>query len=169
MIHLTKEPSCDPIKGNRRKFPEGCTGCTYEWLFADYLKGATEVTLIDPHLSKTHQRQNLISFIELFETVNKGSGKVLSFKLITTPEDENEGKAYFDKIENYLSNEKVIKFSYKFQRDIHDRFIETDSGWEIALGRGLDIYERGDTDFERYVPRRRKTRRFFIDARKTEE
>ena len=28
-----------------------------------------------------------------------------------------------------------------FDRSIHDRSIETDTGWKILLGRGLDIFQ----------------------------
>ncbi len=34
-----------------------------------------------------------------------------------------------------------IEFTYDFKAD-HDRLIKTDTGWTIALGRGLDIYEK---------------------------
>ncbi len=36
-----------------------------------------------------------------------------------------------------------IEFDYAF-RDFHDRFIKTDTGWNISLGSGLDIYEKAE-------------------------
>jgi hypothetical protein len=38
-----------------------------------------------------------------------------------------------------VSIPKGIKFSYTFDPQIHDRFIETEQ-WQIILGRGLDLY-----------------------------
>ena len=47
-----------------------------------------------------------------------------------------------------------VEFTYEASNTLHDRQIVTDTGWEISLGRGLDIYKRpedflavGATDF----------------------
>jgi ATP-dependent Lon protease len=37
---------------------------------------------------------------------------------------------------------KKVTFKYSFDRTKHDRQIETDTGWRITLGRGLDIFHR---------------------------
>ena len=34
---------------------------------------------------------------------------------------------------------------WRFDHKIHDRELRTDTGWNIRIGRGLDIYQRTDT------------------------
>ena len=37
-----------------------------------------------------------------------------------------------------------IHLNYRFDNTIHDREINTDTGWEIILRRGLDIFQKYD-------------------------
>ena len=40
-----------------------------------------------------------------------------------------------------------IEFDFSFDPNLHDRWIETDTGWRIMLGRGLDIFQKPDDKF----------------------
>jgi ATP-dependent Lon protease len=40
-----------------------------------------------------------------------------------------------------------LLLTYKFDPTAHDRRIETDNGWRINLGRGLDIFQRVEKKF----------------------
>lgn len=60
-----------------------------------------------------------------------------------------------------------IGFAYEFSNTIHDRVIETDTGWRIKPGRGLEIfqmpnkYSLGEAD-----QTKRKCQKTEIDYRK---
>ena len=53
---------------------------------------------------------------------------------------KDNSREYLQSLKDSL-NESGINFSYKFE-DHHDRFIQTDTGWKILLGRGLDIFHK---------------------------
>lgn len=114
---------------------------SYEKLFGDYLIGSTKITLQDPYIRYHHQFENLVEFCQLLEDVKK-DGQYLHFELITWNSDEfkNNSLEYLHGLRDSL-NESGIKFTYKFE-DKHDRFIQTDTGWKIILGRGLDIFHK---------------------------
>lgn len=66
----------------------------------------------------------------------------------------------------YIGN---TKFTYDFKAD-HDRFIKTDTGWIIALGRGLDIYEKFSRfSLSRCSQKNRRCKAFNVSINKTEE
>lgn len=53
-----------------------------------------------------------------------------------------------------------ITLTYEFSDTGHDRSIVTDTGWRVALGRGLDIYQRySDNDWLNPLTRQQKLRR----------
>jgi hypothetical protein len=48
-------------------------------------------------------------------------------------------------------------------KDFHDRKITANTGWEIVLGRGLDIYEpRKGYSIEDYMPEKRRCKDFMV-------
>lgn len=40
-----------------------------------------------------------------------------------------------------------IKLSWEFNKNLHDRYIQSDNGWKIVLGRGLDIFLKPEGRF----------------------
>jgi hypothetical protein len=52
--------------------------------------------------------------------------------------DEVAASAKLDEVKQ-IAEEKRITFTYSIDPAAHDRPIETDNGWRIGLGRGLDI------------------------------
>lgn len=59
---------------------------------------------------------------------------------------EAEVKGKFEELKIGLNRDN-ISFDYKFDNTLHDRWIETDTGWRIILGRGLDIFQKPDDKF----------------------
>ena len=55
-------------------------------------------------------------------------------------------KSKLDDLKTGLSRD-YIEFNYVFDNNLHDRWIETDTGWRIILGRGLDIFQKPDDKF----------------------
>jgi ATP-dependent Lon protease len=124
---------------------EGQTGISYRKLFGPYLRGARTVTLVDPYIRLDYQIYNLMSFIELLEPEDEG----VNLHLITaaeSQEDEVELSAKLDQVQEG-ANAKKVNFDYVFDRTKHDRMVETDTGWRITLGRGLDIFHRAEGRF----------------------
>ena len=161
----------ETVKKNRPRIPVlqeknlsfrlGQTGVTYQSLFADYLKDATEITIEDPFIRTSWQIKNLMEFMTmLIDTRNVDELKV---HLITN-EEESKIPELIDKLDDIKDDmiEYGIEFDYKF-RDFHDRCIKTDNGWVISLGRGLDIYEKYSPYSVAAVrPGKRKCKEFMV-------
>ena len=124
------------------------TGYSYATLFGDYLKGARKIILVDPYIRLYYQFRNLVRFIDVMHPLALGS---LDFHLLTgadSREHEVELSERFDILQNQLFP-KRIRFTYTFDKHAHDRWIETNTGWRISLGRGLDFFQR---PIDRYAP-----------------
>jgi len=75
-----------------------------------------------------------------------GAEGEISLKLITAAGSQEEEVELSEKLEQVQAGAaaKKIAFSYTFDSSKHDRFIQTDTGWRITLGRGLDFFHRID-------------------------
>ncbi len=158
LLHPTERPSeeaaapkIDPLPAERSPEPctldlkDGQTGFSFRRLFGPYLRGARTITLVDPYIRLDYQIYNLMSFIELLDPEADG----IKFQLITStdsPEEEVELSSKLDQVQEG-ANAKKIQFTYAFDGTKHDRMIETDTGWRITLGRGLDIFYRPEGRF----------------------
>jgi len=141
---------------------ENQTGISYEYLFFEYLKGATKITIEDPYIRYPYQVRNLIEFISLIIKLND-SDNFIKLHLITwnTEERTPDSIDAFDEIRNSMSD-SGIEFTYEF-KDFHDRKIITNTGWEIVLGRGLDIFEpRKGYSIEDYIQEKRRCKDFTV-------
>ena len=58
----------------------------------------------------------------------------------------NESTENFDEITETVFD-MGIKLTYEFNPNTHDRFIQSDNGWKIILGRGLDVYQKPEGRF----------------------
>lgn len=140
-----ERPKIDPLSPNRK--PEETTvdiaerqkGISYEKLFMPYLKGAKQITVCDPYVRLQYQIFNLMSFCEILEA----SETPLTLKLITGCDayQEAEMKEKFEELKKGFAQDNIL-LEYSFDNDLHDRWIETDTGWRIILGRGLDIFQK---------------------------
>ena len=117
----------------------GDTGCSYRSIFGDYLVGAKKLVIEDPYIRRDHQIRNLLQLCELAVEI----GTIKTIELVTAaehPAQQAEASAKLDEIKETLADCDVA-FTYRFDDKIHDREIRTDAGWNIQLGRGLDIYQ----------------------------
>ena len=78
---------------------------------------------------------------------NKDFVKTLSLEVVSwnTKEFRGQSKECFEEIAFSLMGMR-IKLTYGFEKH-YDRFIETNNGCKIILGRGLDIFERREDRF----------------------
>ena len=160
--NITKEVEVKPeetLKEQHLTFNEGQMGVSYERLFADYIKGAKHITVIDPYIRNVFQTLNFMEFLELIEQ-NKADSDEVIVELVTSI-DENYPASQEDNFATIKTScfAMGIKFSYRFDDSIHARSITTDTGWKISLDRGLDIYQTCERkDFFAFTTRLQKYR-----------
>ena len=145
-------------------------GVTYKDLFGDYLRTAKEINVTDPFIRQPYQIDNLVDFIQMVKDVSTVQDTV-KIHLCTQNDDDEKVAEVIDSF-NDLADELSpmgIEFTFDFKAD-HDRFIQTDTGWTIALGRGLDIYEKfGRFSLSRCNQRNRRCKAFNVSINKTEK
>lgn len=144
-------------------------GVTYKDLFGEYLRTAKEINVTDPFIRQPYQIDNLVDFIQMVKNVSTVQDTV-KIHLSTQNDDDEKVAEVIDSF-NDLADELSpmgIEFTFDFKAD-HDRFIQTDTGWTIALGRGLDIYEKfGRFSLSRCNQRNRRCKAFNVSINKTE-
>jgi ATP-dependent Lon protease len=123
---------------------EAQRGISYEKLFLPYLKGAKSIKICDPYIRLQYQIFNLMSFCEILDP----SDGPLKLNLVTACDayQEAELKTKLNELKKGLLHDH-IEFEYELAENIHDRWIVTDTGWKIILGRGLDIFQKPDDKF----------------------
>ena len=145
-------------------------GVTYKDLFGEYLRTAKEINVTDPFIRQPYQIDNLVDFIQMVKDVSMVQDTV-KIHLCTQNDDDEKVAEVIDSF-NDLADELSpmgIEFTFDFKAD-HDRFIQTDTGWTIALGRGLDIYEKfGRFSLSRCNQRNRRCKAFNVSINKTEK
>lgn len=135
-----KRPRIKPLRQGTVSFRLGQSGVTYKDIFGPYLKDAGEITVEDPFIRTSWQVRNFLEFAMAIIESRPVEGLRLN---LVTSEEEEKIPELIDKLDDIKDDLATfgIEFNYKF-RDFHDRFITTDDGWKIQLGRGLDIYEK---------------------------
>lgn len=121
-------------------------GISFNKLFGDYLKGASEITLTDPYIRHPHQFRNLLEFCSVI-IQNKRKEDEVDLHVISWNDVEHTPLSIdnFDDIAESL-NGSGINFTYEFL-ELHDRSIVINNGWKIKPGRGLDIFEKPPSRF----------------------
>lgn len=131
---LNLEPHEVEIKDNQ-------TGISYKKLFGNYLKGAINITIQDPYIRMYYQFNNLLEFCIMLGN-NKEPDQEINLEVVTWNHEEymSDSIGLFEEL--VLSVQGLgINLTYKMEQH-HDRFIASDNGWKINLGRGLDIFEK---------------------------
>lgn len=138
----TIEQPSDRLKPGHREIQENQKGVSFANLFGPYLEGASQVVVQDPYIRMFHQLRNFAEFLELL-IARKDPADEISVILRTGKDDVNPERQEDDlkRLAEYASGYGV-NLSWEYNDLIHDRSIETDKGWKILLGRGLDIYQR---------------------------
>ena len=128
----------EPIE-KHLKIHYGDVGFSLENVLGDYLTGAKEITIQDPYIRLKHQISNFIRLAELLVKIDDCK-KIHLVTSSSDPEQERESALAFEQIAESLF-ENNIEFSFEFSETIHDRQIETNHGWRIVMGRGLDYFQ----------------------------
>ena len=126
-----------PIKEDQK-------GISYKILFKDYLVGATEIHLTDPYFIYPYQQKNLHEFCRmLLELIPLG--EELTLKVFTGKDKIKPLEHKFelqDLADSFNGTPLTVLIDLQDSDKMHDRYIESDNGWKMVLGRGLDIFQR---------------------------
>ncbi|MEZ5044068.1 MAG: BREX system Lon protease-like protein BrxL [Saprospiraceae bacterium] len=123
----------------------GDVGYGYDSFFGPYLKGAKEIMLEDPYVRKKHQISNFVRFCETIVKISEAK----KIQLVTNFENafqKEEMEKYFLQLKDSLA-ENDIEFVWSYSDKLHDRFIITDHGWTIQMGRGLHYFQSLEGDY----------------------
>jgi ATP-dependent Lon protease len=117
------------------------TGISYKKLFADYLKGAQNITIQDPYIRMPYQFKNLLEFCMMLGNI-KAIEDEINLEIVSWNDEAylEDSVSYFEELQESVA-EIGINLTYRMENH-HDRFIAADNGWKITLGRGLDIFEK---------------------------
>lgn len=140
----TSKPQLE--SGKHLTIPENASGISYEGLFADYLRGATEITVYDPYIRLFWQLKNMMEFLEMVHLLVP-EGDQVEVKLVTKSDMEKcveQDEALRKMEETFTGSRVVFSYIYDNSNSFHARSITTETGWKITTDRGLDIFQRYD-------------------------
>lgn len=122
------------------------TGISYHKLFGEYLKDSSKIQLQDPYIRLYYQFKNLLEFCLMLSNV-KSQEEEIDLHVVTWNNQEYmaDSIANFEEMQESVAD-LGIHLTYEFS-EVHDRFIISDNGWKINLGRGLDIFDRNEGKF----------------------
>ena len=164
-----KESTNQPIKkvrlaGFAKHIRENQSNISFDQLFGSYLEGATEFLIQDPYIRMPYQFRNFIELCSLIYKKNMEADKI-SVKLITWNDEQYMQNAVenIQEIKDSL-DEINIDLTVEFKESAHDRFIITNNGWKIHLGRGLDIWQKVNSRFNigEVLQEKRKCKEFDV-------
>lgn len=137
-------PKPEPLFEGHRDFQENQRGVSYESLLLPYLRGATDIRIVDPYIRLPHQGRNFVDLLALLASV-KDAADEIAVKLVTKEDKSDFQQQHLLMLKDIQDGAASvgIKFNVEWDETIHDRSITTDTGWKILLGRGLDIFQKG--------------------------
>ena len=137
-------PKPEPLFEGHRDFQENQRGVSYESLLLPYLRGATDIRIVDPYIRLPHQGRNLVDLLALVASA-KDPADEIAVKLLTKEDKGDFQQQHLLMLKDIQDGAASvgIKFNVEWDETIHDRSITTDNGWKILLGRGLDIFQKG--------------------------
>ena len=145
-----------------REFQENQRGVSYEALLMPYLRGASDITIVDPYIRLPHQGRNLVDLLALL-AASKDPADEITVTLVTKEvrgEYEQQHLLMLKDIQDSAAT-AGIQFTVNWDETIHDRSIRTDHGWKLLLGRGLDIFQKGSGSQFDLGSRRQEFRQVF--------
>jgi len=158
--------------GKHLVIKENQKGVSYEKLFADHLKAAQRIEIVDPYIRAYHQVRNVMEFCDMVLRT-RPEGEEVEVSLVTGADTErqDEQEQYLEELAESLEG-TGIRFDYEITWDsIHARSIKTDTGWKISLDRGLDIFQppKNRFDIGRVNPEERRCKPFEVTYLRDED
>jgi len=142
----TTETTASPItpQAGHIVVPENSKGYGDRRLFAEHLRGAHEIKVLDPYIRAFWQIRNFMEFVQMVhELTPEGEETRIHLITKTDPDRHEEQDGNLRRIQDSCVGTRVsIEYEYDEGGADHARSISTDTGWKISLDRGLDIYQR---------------------------
>lgn len=154
---LTIQEKIPNLVAGQKIIRDNQSGVSYKNLFGDYLRGASDVILIDPYIRLPYQLRNFMEFTKLLSEKKQTDSEIKLHLITSNNEDYIDGaKNAFEQMTYSLESIGIL-FTYEFLDTIHDRSIQLNNGWKIVLGRGLDIWQKtgGWYDVNEYIQEKR--------------
>lgn len=150
---------------------DGQKGVSYKSLFANYLRGAKEIQITDSYIRKFYQIKNLFEFVRMVNEITP-VGDEVKIRLFTVNDpNETEQEGYLIRLEDSMQGTRV-DFEYEFLKDPkhHGRHIETDTGWDIIIDAGLDMFQiydfKNPFELANTIQEERKCKQFYVTYNK---
>ena len=148
---------------------ENQRGVSYEKLFGAYLEGAHDVVIIDPYIRTFHQCRNVMELLEVVIRHFKYDAPSINVHLVTAPDEYADSKQeeYLQRIADSMAP-MGLDFSWTIDESgaLHARHLKVDDRWDIILDRGLDIWQRFDSNdafsIEARMPEMRRVKAFEV-------
>ncbi len=150
-----------------KHYRENQRGISYELLFGDYIKGARSIVIVDPYIRAFHQCRNLMDLLVVCLERMDYSMDSPKVHLITGMDDKDAMKQveFLQRIEDAMEPQD-LDFTFEFREHIHARHIYVDDRWDIKPDRGLDIWQKFDSNdaflLEARMPEKRQVRQFEV-------
>lgn len=145
----TQPPISDQMpQAGHRLFAENQKGVSFSTIFWPWLNGAQKIVLTDPYIRMFHQARNLMELVEVLAQ-KKAPEDEISLELVTCMDDLNPERQEANLVAIKQSAGLAgIQFGWSYQPigALHARHIVTDTGWKIMLDRGLDIFQKFDSN-----------------------
>lgn len=150
------------LSEGHREFQENQRGVSYEALLLPYLRGASEITIVDPYIRLPHQGRNLVDLLALL-AASKDPADEITVTLVTKEARGEYEQQHLIMLKDIQDRAAIagIQFTVSWDETIHDRSIRTDHGWKLILGRGLDIFQKGSGSPYDLGSRRQEFRQVF--------
>lgn len=141
-----ESPSDAPAAGHL-VVPENTKGWSYRRLFAKYLAGAHKIVIKDPYVRLFHQTRNLMELLQLIhELVPEGDEATVHLVTQSDREScERQEEMLNLIVESFNGSRVAFSWEWDHSQNFHARSIVTNTGWKIALDRGLDIFQKFET------------------------
>ena len=141
---IEAQPVTPTLFDGHREFQENQRGVSYETMLLPYLRGATEIRIVDPYIRLPHQGRNLVDLLALLAAA-KDPADEIAVTLLTKEDTGEFQRQHLLMLKEIQDGAAAvgINFTVVWDETIHDRSITADSGWKILLGRGLDIFQKG--------------------------
>lgn len=148
---------------------ENQRGVSYEKLFGAYLDGAHNVEIIDPYVRTFHQCRNLMELLEVVIGHFKYDAPSINVHLVTAPDEYADSNQvdYLQRIQDSMAP-MGLNFTWRIDNSgtLHARHLKIDDKWDILLDRGLDIWQRFDSNdafsIEARMPEMRRVKAFEV-------
>ena len=170
-VSTTSEEDVGPKPGDIL-IAENTKGWSYRKLFADYLRGAQKIEVRDPYVRASHQIRNMMEFLKVvYDLVPDGDDIVVK---LFTKSDQKTSVEQEERLNGLVDSMAGSKVSFSWELDhnpnFHNRVITTDTGWQITLERGLDIFQphnNSDFSLQKAVQEERLNKGTYIYYKKT--